>query len=50
MAKCGAEEGHLVVFDLSRASADELAGEARAGPRPPVNHELGGRRVAVWTL
>ena len=50
METCSAEEGHLVVFDRRGASDDELAGEARAGPRSPMNHELDGRRVAVWTL
>ena len=40
MAKCGAEEGHLVVFDR-RAGASEADGSER-------RHD--GRGVSVWTL
>ena len=42
MAKCNAEEGHLVVFDRRKEpSARERLGEGL---------ERDGRRVTVWTL
>ena len=41
MAKCNAEEGHLVVFDRWEPSAGERLGE---------DFERDGRRVTVWTL
>ena len=53
MAKCEAEEGHLLVFDRRGATSAEgapsRAGE-EAAPRPGEEREHDGRRVAVWML
>ena len=43
MAKCGADEGHLVVID--RRAEKRRSGEGEAG-----GSRQGGRGVAVWTL
>ena len=57
MAKCGAEEGHLVVFDRragaegrgrSEGAEDRQGGEGEAGGSEERGHD--GRKVAVWTL
>ena len=61
MAKCNAEEGHLVVFDRREPSAgeregpaprmkDPLDGKREGGQRLGEEVERDGRRVAVWTL
>ena len=52
MAKCGAEEGHLVVFDR-RTGAEgrgrsEGAEDRQGGDGEERGHD--GRKVAVWTL
>ena len=48
MEKCGAEEGHLVVFDRRAVTADRPRdeGEENGGGR----RQNGRRAVAVWTL
>ena len=48
MEKCGAEEGHLVVFDRRTGAADRSRGEGEAdgGGRRRNGH----RAVIVWTL
>ena len=48
MEKCGAEEGHLVVFDRRAGAADRPRdeGEENGGGR----RQNGRRAVAVWTL
>ena len=49
MAKCGAEEGHLVVFDRrSEGAEDRRGGDGEAGGSEERGHD--GRKVAVWTL
>ena len=51
MAKCEAEEGHLLVFDRRGQPADGGASEQPAGQRLlGKEREHDGRRVAVWTL
>ena len=55
MAKCGAEEGHLVVFDRRAPSVAEREGTSLASREPFANAigedcEQDGRRVFVWTL
>ena len=53
MAKCGAEEGHLVVFDRrGKSAASEEPPRQRLGVEPSgtQDHDRGGRRVALWTL
>ena len=53
MAKCGAEEGHLVVFDRREAStaSEEPASQCLGVDRPCMkDHDRDGRHVAVWTL
>ncbi len=45
MARCGAEEGHLVVIDRRAEERRRGDGEAGAGER-----RREGRRVVVWTL
>ena len=62
MAKCNAEEGHLVVFDRREPSAggargglpprkkEPSAGEREGGQRLGEDLERDGRRVTVWTL
>ncbi len=51
MARCGAEEGHLLVFDR-RGEREGEPGAVRDPPGrcPDEEHERDGRRVAVWTL
>ncbi len=51
MARCGAEEGHLLVFDR-RGEREGEPGAVRDPPGrcPGEEHERDGRRVAVWTL
>ncbi len=51
MARCGAEEGHLLVFDR-RGEREGEPGAVRdpSGRRPGEERERDGRRVAVWTL
>ncbi len=43
MAKCGADEGHLVVIDRRAAAEERRSGEAGGGRQD-------GRGVTVWTL
>ncbi len=45
MAQCGAEEGHLVVFDRRTGKRRRGGGEAGGGGR-----RQDGRKVAVWKL
>ena len=45
MAQCGAEEGHLVVFDRRTGKRRRGGGEAGGGGR-----RQDGRKVAVWML
>ena len=45
MAQCGAEEGHLVVFDRRTGKRRRGGGEADGGGR-----RQDGRKVAVWKL
>ena len=47
MAKCGAEEGHLVVIDRRAGAEDRRAGE---GGADGSGRRQGGRGVVVWTL
>ena len=51
MEQCGAEEGHLLVFDR-RGERDGEPGAVRDPPGrcPGEEREREGRRVAVWTL
>ena len=45
MAKCGADEGHLVVIDRRTGAEKRRSGEGEAG-----GSRQDGRGVAVWTL
>ena len=47
MAKCGAEEGHLVVIDRRAGAEDRRGGEDGAGES---GRRQDGRGVVVWTL
>ena len=47
MAKCGAEEGHLVVIDLRAGAEDRRAGE---GGADGSGRRQDGHGVVVWTL
>ena len=47
MAKCGAEEGHLVVFDRRAGAEERQRGEGEAGGN---GRRQDGRGVVVWTL
>ena len=47
MAKCGAEEGHLVVIDRRAGAEERRAGEGEADGE---GCRLDGRGVVVWTL
>ena len=47
MAKCGAEEGHLVVIDRRAGAEDRRAGE---GGTDGSGRRQDGRGVVVWTL
>ena len=47
MAKCGAEEGHLVVIDRRAGAEERRPGEGRADGS---ERRQDGRGVAVWTL
>ena len=48
MAKCGAEEGHLVVIDRRAGAEERRGGDGEAGGSEERGHD--GRKVAVWTL
>ena len=48
MAKCGAEEGHLVVIDRRTGAKERGVGDGEAGGSEERGHD--GRKVAVWTL
>ena len=48
MAKCGAAEGHLVVFDRRAGAEERRGGHGEAGGSEERGHD--GRKVAVWTL
>ena len=48
MAMCGAEEGHLVVFDRRAGAEERGVGDGEAGGSEERGHD--GRKVAVWTL
>ena len=48
MAKCGAEEGHLVVIDRRTGAEERRGGDGEADGSEERGHD--GRKVAVWTL
>ena len=51
MAKCGAEEGHLVVIDRRAGAEEHRGGEGSEGEAGGSERRQDGRRVVVvWTL
>ena len=48
MAKCGAEEGHLVVIDRRTGAEERRGGEGEEGRNEDRRQD--GRKVVVWTL